>query len=59
MNGLLNYILWLPIFGSVAILLIPKDKVNVVRWFSVAITAVTFVLCCILYLNFDLSIGGF
>ena len=58
MHGLLNYILWLPIFGSVVLFFFPKDKVNLVRWFSVAVTAVTFILCTILYMGFDQTIPG-
>lgn len=58
MHGLLNYILWLPILGSLLILLIPKEKVNAIRWFTVAVTTVTFILCCILYVNFDQAVPG-
>ena len=58
MHGLLNWILWLPFMGMVAVLFFPKKSVDAVRWFSVGLTFITFVLCLLLYKNFDQSIAG-
>jgi NADH-quinone oxidoreductase subunit M len=52
-NGILNWILWLPIIGMVAVLLTPKAKENVIRLVTLVTTAVTLVLSVVLYLKFD------
>lgn len=53
MNGILNWILWLPIIGMVAVLLTPKAKENVIRLITLVTTGITLVLSVVLYLNFD------
>lgn len=58
MNGLLNWILWFPVIGMVAVLVIPKGNDNAVRWTSLVATAITFVLTLVLYANFDQSVAG-
>lgn len=58
MHGLLNWILWLPIIGVVGVLVVPKDKPNVIRYVSLVTTLVTFLLTIVLYMGFDLSNGG-
>ncbi len=55
MNGILNWILWMPIIGMIAVLVTPKAKENVIRMVALASTAVTLILSVILYLNFDNS----
>jgi len=54
-NGILNWILWMPIIGMIAVLVTPKAKENVIRMVALASTAVTLILSVILYLNFDNS----
>lgn len=58
MNGLLNFILWAPIVGVIAILAIPKGNDNAIRWTALVSTAITFALTLVLYCNFDQSIPG-
>ena len=58
MNGILNWILWAPILGMVAILAIPKGNDNAIRWTALVSTALTFILTLVLYCNFDQSIAG-
>lgn len=58
MSGLLNSILWLPILGSLAVLLIPAKKHCAIRWASLITTFVTFFLTLVLYCNFDSSIAN-
>lgn len=55
MNGLLNWILWLPIIGMVGVILAPKAKENAIRYITLVTTAITLLLTVILYLNFDTS----
>lgn len=53
MNGILNWILWLPIIGMVGVLLTPKAKENTIRMVTLVTTAITLVLSVLLYLKFD------
>ncbi len=55
MNGILNWILWMPIIGMVAVLLVPKAKENVIRFVTLASTTITLILSIVLYMNFDNS----
>jgi len=52
-NGILNWILWLPIIGVLAVLLTPKAKDNVIRLITLATTSITLLLSVVLYLKFD------
>jgi NADH-quinone oxidoreductase subunit M len=54
-NGILNWILWLPIIGMVAVILTPKAKENVIRLLTLVTTSITLVLSVLLYLKFDTS----
>ncbi len=58
MSGLLNWILWLPVIGMIAILFVPKDKKDLIRTFGVVTTSITFLLTLVLYAKFNTSIGG-
>ncbi|MBY0516043.1 MAG: NADH-quinone oxidoreductase subunit M [Bacteriovoracaceae bacterium] len=58
MNGLLNWILWSPIVGLIALLVIPKGNDNAIRWTALVSTAFTFILTLVLYAKFDQSIPG-
>ena len=55
MNGILNWILWLPIIGAVVAIAIPNVKDNVVRWITLCTTSIVLVLTVVLYLKFDTS----
>ena len=55
MDTLLNLTIFLPIAGVVGILLVKND--NLVKWISLLVTTVTFVLSLPLMLNFDSSIS--
>jgi NADH-quinone oxidoreductase subunit M len=54
-NGILNWILWLPIIGMVGVILTPKAKENVIRLVTLLTTSITLLLSVMLYLNFDTS----
>jgi NADH-quinone oxidoreductase subunit M len=56
-QGLLNWILWLPIIGVLGVLLIPNNKHQVIRYWSLINTLMTLVASAILYCNFDQSIA--
>lgn len=55
MNGILNWILWLPIIGMVGVILTPKAKENVIRLVTLVTTSITLLLSILLYLKFDTS----
>lgn len=57
-STLLNYILWMPLIGSVGVLLIPRTKDHIVRYWSLANAGITFFLSISLYIQFDTSTGG-
>jgi NADH-quinone oxidoreductase subunit M len=54
-NGILNWILWLPIIGMVGVILTPKAKENVIRLVTLVTTSITLLLSILLYLKFDTS----
>ncbi len=61
--SILNWILWLPFIGAVAVLVLPmifdKSKEDsVVRWTALISTALTFVLTLVLYGKFDIAEPG-
>jgi NADH-quinone oxidoreductase subunit M len=57
-SGLLNWIIWLPVIGMVAILFAPKNNHQLIRIMSLVTTFITFVLTLVLYAKFDNSIAG-
>ena len=58
MYCLLNWILWFPVLGIIAICFIPKDRENTIRYCALGTTLITFLLTILLYLKFDNSIPG-
>ncbi len=58
MNGILNYILWLPIIGMIGVLLTPKAKENAIRMITLVTTGVTLALTVVLFLKFDNAATG-
>lgn len=57
-SNLLNWILWMPFLGVVGILVLPKNKENLIRYWSLINTAITFVLTLVLYSKFDTTVPG-
>ena len=55
MEGLLNWILWTPIIGMIAIFLLPSEKADWIRTTSAITTGICVILSIILYKNFDLA----
>lgn len=55
---LLNWILWMPLIGIIGVLLIPRDKENAIRFWTLINTFVTFILTVVLYMRFDPTVGG-
>lgn len=57
-SHLLSWILWLPFFGSLMNIIVPKSKEDMVKWLSLVNTLVTLVLSVVLYLRFDPTAPG-
>ena len=58
MNGILNWILWLPIIGMLGVILTPKEQTKTIRFVTLATTTITLLLSVVLYLNFDTTTAG-
>src|SRR5690606_2090568 len=58
-NNLLTYLLMVPLIGSVLLLFFNKNKENLIRYFGVFISAVTFIISLIIYFGFDPENSGF
>jgi NADH-quinone oxidoreductase subunit M len=50
---ILSVLIWLPIFGGVAMLLLGERNVGLGRWIALLTTAVTFGISTLLWTNFD------
>ena len=52
---LLSILVWLPIFGGVAVLASGEKRANLTRWLALAVAVATFVISLPLYTQFDIS----
>ncbi len=61
-SGLLNWILWFPLFGAIGAIFInyifKHNKENIIRYWSLLNTAITLLLSIVLYLKFDPTVSG-
>ena len=51
--GILSFIIFIPLFGAVAILFIPKEKISTIRWVALGATAIPFILSVYALGQFD------
>ena len=58
MAELLNIVLWLPVFGMLAIALVPAQRDGLVRQLSLWLMVVQFALAVVLYTHFDPAASG-
>ncbi len=58
-SNLLNYLLFVPLFGGLILLFIGKSKENAIRYFGLFVSVLTFIISLVLYFNFDPSNSGF
>jgi NADH-quinone oxidoreductase subunit M len=54
-NGILNWILWLPIIGMIGVLFTPKANSKAIRMVTLVTTAITLLLSIVLYVKFDIT----
>jgi len=55
----LSTIIFLPVLGAIALLFVPKERPNAIRWFTLGLTLVVFLISLPLYFRFDNSVAGF
>jgi NADH-quinone oxidoreductase subunit M len=58
-NSILTLLTWLPTLGAAILLATPKTSVNAIRWISLIVTSVVFVVSLALWQSFDASNPGF
>ncbi len=58
-NYLISFLLAVPLVGALLILLIKKDKDDLVRYFGLFISVAAFVVSLIIYFGYDAARGGF
>src|SRR5690606_25652305 len=58
-NSILSVLTWLPLLGAAILLLAPKTALGLIRWSTLAVTLIVFVLSLALWQSFDASNPGF
>ena len=58
MENILNWIIWFPIIGMVAIAFIPRDKEDVIKITAAVATGLQLLLTLVLWQNYDAGNGG-
>ena len=58
MENILNWIIWFPIIGMVAIAFIPRDKEDVIKITAAVATGLQFLLTLVLWQNYDAGNGS-
>ncbi|HJL78968.1 MAG TPA: proton-conducting transporter membrane subunit, partial [Candidatus Marinimicrobia bacterium] len=58
-SNILSWLIWLPVAGMVAILLIPRNKEEVIKIVAAVSTGLQLWLAIMLWLNFDSASGSF
>ena len=57
--SILSWLVWVPVAGAVAILFVPRDKSDVIKWMAAGFTGLQVILAAILWMNFDKDHVGF
>ena len=58
MENILSLLIWIPILGAILVAFLPRDKDNLIRYTSAAVTGLQFVIAIVLWRKFDLSDGS-
>ena len=58
MSLLLNLVLYLPLIGALSLLLLPRQRPELVRWLALIVSLVTFVISLPLMIRFDAGSGA-
>ena len=52
-SNLITYLLLIPLIGSIFLLLIDKQKENIIRYTGLGLSFAAFIISLIIYFNFD------
>jgi NADH-quinone oxidoreductase subunit M len=58
-NTILTVLTWLPLVGAAVLLFTPRTSLNAIRWMTLIVTLVVFVLSLALWQSFDTNNPGF
>jgi len=58
-NSILTVLTWLPLLGAAILLFAPRTALGVIRWTSLVVTLIVFVLSLALWQSFDINDPGF
>ena len=58
-SHLITYLLFIPLLGGVLLLFIGNKKENLIRYFGLAVSIITFLISLVIYFNFDLNNPSF
>ncbi len=58
-NGLLTAVTFLPLLGSLVVLLFPKNRTDWIKWFSLAITIINLGISIFIWTQFQSSVSGY
>jgi len=58
-NYLLSILLLIPLVGGISLLFVGNKKENLIRYLGLIFSILTFIVSLFLYLNYDISKGGF
>ena len=56
---MITYLLLIPLLGGVLLLFIGNKKENLIRYFALAVSIITFLISLVIYFNFDLNNPSF
>ena len=56
--GVLTWITFLPVAGMILVLMLPKERKDLIRWSSLAVAALQVVIAGLIFLRFDRSLAG-
>ncbi|HUN65746.1 MAG TPA: NADH-quinone oxidoreductase subunit M [Bacteroidota bacterium] len=56
--GILSWLTFLPVFGMIIVLLLPKEQKQLIRWTSALMTAIQVVLAFTIYAQFNRGMAG-
>ncbi|MFZ0455310.1 MAG: NADH-quinone oxidoreductase subunit M [Ignavibacteriaceae bacterium] len=58
-SHLITYLLLVPLFGGVLLLFIGNKKENLIRYFALTVSIITFIISLVIYFNFNLNNPSF
>ena len=57
--NILSWLIWTPVLGAILIVILPKNRMDLIKWIAVFFTGIQLLLSILLWFNFDNNIQGF